>query len=220
MPDKIQILVADDHTLFRQGLINLLNEARLFEIIAEASDGTETLQKIRELKPQIAIVDIEMPGLNGLEIVRAIKNENFPVEFVILTMYKEEEYFNAAMDLGVKGYLLKDNAISDLINCIKSVASGKYFVSPMISDYLINRHERTKSFQQANPALEALSTTEKQILKLISENKTSREIANELYISYRTVQNHRTNICEKLGLKGYNKLLQFALENKAYLNAL
>jgi len=135
----------------------------------------------------------------------------------ILTMYDDEEYFNEALDCGVKGYLLKDNAIADLLHCVRCVTEGKYYVSPLISDFLLNRKQKIIDFKCENPQLTKLTEMEKRILKLIAENKTSKEIAMELFISYRTVQNHRTHVCEKLDLKGHHKLLQFALKNKAYL---
>ncbi|NOZ63178.1 MAG: response regulator transcription factor [Calditrichaeota bacterium] len=212
-----KILIADDHTIFRQGLVKILEAEKFIKIVGECGDGLEAFQKIKELLPDIAILDISMPQLSGLEIVQKIRSENLWIEFIILTMYDDEEYFNEAMDYGVKGYLLKDNAASDLIGCIKSVASDKYYVSPLISEYLINRNSKIQEMKKKNPGLINLTVTEKRILKLIAENKTSREIAELMFISVRTVQNHRTNICNKLGFKGYNKLLQFSLENKSYL---
>ncbi|MBN1352067.1 response regulator transcription factor [candidate division KSB1 bacterium] len=217
MAEKTRVLIADDHPIFRQGLIKLLEAHEPSLIVGECGDGMETLQCIRDLKPDIAIVDISMPTMNGLEIIRCAKRENLPVEFIVLTMYKEEEYLNEALDHGIKGYLVKDNAVSDLITCLKAVARGECYVSPIVSNYLIRRKERIESLYVKNPELANLTATEKRILKLIADNMTSRQIAGALCISHRTVQNHRTHICEKLGLKGYNKLLQFALENKSCL---
>jgi len=217
MVTEIKVFVADDHQIFRQGLLKLLETEKSITIVGESGDGLESLRMIKELNPEIAILDISMPNMNGLEIVKQIKKNDLPVEFIILTMYADEEYFNEALDRGVKGYLLKDNAIADLLICVKYVAQGKYYVSPLISEYLLNREDSIKKLRCEYPGLDGLTATEKRILKLIAENKTSKEIAAELYISHRTVQNHRTHICEKLGLKGYNKLLQFALEHKSYL---
>ena len=217
MPPKTKVLIADDHPIFRQGLIKALEVDKSLEIVAECGDGDEALKKIKELKPDVAVLDISMPGKNGLDIVRQIKKQDKIGEFIILTMYKDEEYFNEALDIGVKGYLLKDNAVSDLMECLKSVVKGKYYVSPLISDYLVNRNVKKKELIKEKPSIEDLTETERKILRLIAENKTSKEIAKQLFISYRTVQNHRNNICNKLGLKGYNKLLQFALQNRFYL---
>jgi len=213
----MKILIADDHPIFRQGLLKIIEADPAFEIIAEAGDGAEALALIKKLRPDIAVLDISMPQLSGLEIARQVQQENLPVRLVILTMYKEEEYFDEAMDLGVKGYLLKENAVSDLRSCVQAVAAGKYYVSPVISGYLINRDARQKALAKEKPALGLLTDTERRILKLLVQNKTSREIAAQLHVSYRTVQNHRMNICAKLDLKGHNKLLQFALEHKSEL---
>ncbi len=217
MTTKIQVFIADDHLIFRQGLIKLLETEKSIQIVGESGDGQEAFQMIQELQPEIAILDLCMPGMSGLEIVKGIRKAALPIEFIILTMYKEEEYFNLALDSGAKGYLLKDNAIADLLTGVKCVAAGKYYVSPLISDYLVHREQVLINMQSARPALASLSRTEKSILKLISENKTSNEIARELFISPRTVENHRYHITEKLDLKGPHKLLQFALEHKSYL---
>lgn len=217
MSKEIKVFVADDHQIFRQGLLKLLETEKLIQVVGESGDGLEALQMIRKLHPEIAILDISMPNMNGMEIVKQIKKDDLSMEFIILTMYDDEEYFNEALDCGVKGYLLKDNAISDLLNCVICVAQGKYYVSPLISEYLLHRDEKTKKLRCENPGLELMTKTEKRILKLIAENKTSKEIAETLFISHRTVQNHRTHICNKLDLKGHHKLLQFALENKSHL---
>jgi len=217
MPAKTKVLIADDHPIFRQGLMRILQADESLEIVAECSDGDEALKKINELKPDVAVLDISMPGKNGLDIVRHLKQQDKITEFIILTMYKEEEYFNEALDLGVKGYLLKENAVSDLMDCLKSVVKGNYYVSPLLSDYLVNRNESKKALIKEKPSLDDLTETERSVLRLMAVNKTSREIAEQLFISFRTVQNHRNNICNKLGFKGYNKLLQFALENKSCL---
>lgn len=213
----MKVLIADDHPIMRQGLKNIIEQSDAFEVVAEAGDGDEAMHLLEKLRPDIAVLDISMPGKNGLEVVRESKKLHLETHFVILTMFTEEEYFDAAMDCGVKGYLLKENATADLRNCLKSVAAGKRYVSPDLSDYLFERQERVQKLYDEVPALQSLTQMEKKILRLISENKTSKEIAAELFVSYRTVQNHRNNICQKLGFRGHNKLLKFALENKSML---
>lgn len=213
----MKIIIADDHPIFRQGLIKIIETASDFELVGEAENGKDALKMILETSPDVAILDISMPHKSGLEIVKACQDADLPTQFIILTMYKEEEYFNEALDCGVKGYLLKENASSDLVDCIVSVAAGKHYVSPILSEYLINRDARHKKLYEEKPALERLTEMERKVLKLIAQNKTSKEIAAELFISHRTVQNHRTNICNKLDLRGHNKLLQFALENREAL---
>jgi DNA-binding NarL/FixJ family response regulator len=217
-PDnRIKVLIADDHPIFRQGLKKVLEEDGKYSIISETSNGTETLEKIRELKPDAALLDIDMPGLNGIEILKSIQIEKIPVKSIILTMYKDEEYFNQAMEYGVFGYLLKDSVVIELIECLDAVESGKHYISPKISDYLLQRSEKQKVLTNAIPQLQLLTKTEREVLRHLSENKTSRKIAEEMFISERTVENHRANICSKLGLKGYNALLLFAVKYKSVL---
>lgn len=215
--DKTKILLVDDHPVVRQGLIKTIEQDLSFEIVGQGGDGAEVISLIKFCKPDLVVLDISLPNLSGLEIVRESGREKLSVEFIMLTMYKDEEYFDAAIKLGVKGYLIKDTALCEILNCLKAVRSGHYFICPQLSHYLINRYERLKSLTHRMPALELLTPAEKKILRLIAENKTSREIAEEICVSIRTVQNHRNHICRKLDLKGYNKLLQFAIENRSAL---
>jgi DNA-binding NarL/FixJ family response regulator len=217
MPESIKILIADDHPIFRQGIIKIVEQDHTYEIVAQCGDGNEVIEKIKELNPAIAIIDISMPGMSGLEVLRAAQKERFATEFIILTMYKDEEYFNEAMNLGVKGYILKDNAAKDLLNCLRTVSQGSHFICPELSNLLLERNAKMQSLLYKTPTLKDLTPTERKILKLIGQNKTSKEIAKELFVSIRTIQNHRNNIAQKLGLKGHHKLLQFAIENKSYL---
>jgi len=213
----MNVFVADDHPIFLEGLIQVIGRNPEIRIVGQANDGQDAWEKISRLQPDVCILDISMPGMNGLEIVKRVKIAGLTNEFIILTMYKDEEYFNEALDLGVKGYMLKENAVSDVLNCLQKVYRGEYFVSAEISRYLINRNQRQKKLFTEYPDLQRLTPTEKKILGLIARNKTSREIAEILFISFRTVQNHRNHICQKLGLRGHNKLLQFAIENKSRL---
>jgi len=182
----MKIFIADDHPIFRQGLLKIMEADPDLEIVGESGDGEEALQLIRSLSPDIAVLDISMPGMSGLEIVSEVRKKSLTVEFIILTMFNEEEYFDEAMDYGVKGYLLKENATSDLLSCLKSVYEGKYYVSPSMSEYLINRNAKVKELSKKAPSLAELTQMEKKVLRLIADNKTSKEIAAELFISYRT----------------------------------
>lgn len=213
----VKVLIADDHPIFRQGLKKVLESEKNYAVVAETSNGEETLEKIRETNPDIAILDIDMPKLNGIEILKIIHKEKIPSKSIILTMYKDEEYFNQAMNYGVMGYLLKDSVVIELIECMEAIESGKHYISPKISDYLLQRSEKQKALTNAIPQLQQLTKTEREVLKHLSENKTSKKIGEEMFISERTVENHRANICSKLGLKGYNALLLFALKNKSIL---
>jgi DNA-binding NarL/FixJ family response regulator len=205
-----KILIADDHPTFLRGLKDIIEEHDGFTVNAEASDGEEALRKIRELQPDLAVLDIQMPKTGGLKLARILKKEKPNLDVIILTGFKEEEYFQEAMALDVKGYLLKDSAAEEIIRCLEVVTSGGYYISPAVSKHVASLLAKGKPV----PGLDSLTEREKQILKSLAENKTSSEIANALFIDVRTVQNHRNNICQKLGLHGYNKLLQFAIENK------
>jgi len=212
-----RVLIADDHPIFREGLVRIIERDKSFTIVGQCGDGGEALALIRELQPEIAILDISMPTMSGLDIARSAQKEGLSVNIVILTMYKDEKYFDAAMDVGVKGYVLKDGIATELVDSLRAISSGRYYISPVISELVIDRRQRLQSLAKATPALSGLTTAERNILKLLAENKTSREIANDLFVSVRTVENHRTHICNKLGIKGYNKLLQFALEHRSVL---
>jgi len=174
-------------------------------------------EQIREKKPDIAVLDVSLPSLSGLDVAAKVRDENLATRVVILTMYKEEETFNRALDLGVHGFVLKENAVQDILNSLTSVARGEHYLSPSISGYLVRRRSRNEELTRKKPGLEDLTKAERRILKLIAEKKTSREIAAELFVSPRTVEAHRANICSKLELHGSHSLLQFALENRAAL---
>jgi len=214
---KSNVIICDDHPIFRKGLVQIITEIKNLEIVGECGDGKTALKLIQDLKPDIAVLDVLMPDKNGLEVAQQLKEIGLPTKIIILTMHSEESYFNEAMDAGVKGYLLKENASTDLKSCIKEVLLGKYYVSSLLSNLLLERENRIKAFQKEIPAIDSLTETELKILKLIAKNKTSKEIAEVLFISYRTVQNHRQHISDKLNLHGPHKLLQFALENKKLL---
>lgn len=211
------IFIVDDHPMIRQGLRKMIEEKTDHKFVGEADNGVQALKLIEELKPDIIVVDISMPEMSGFELIRLLKKKPFAIEFIMLTMYKEEEYFNEAMELDVKGYLLKESTGAEFLKCLREVSLGNYYVSPELSGYLLKRTHAADTFLNQRPSLKLLTQMELKVLKLISENKTSKEIAEQLHISYRTVQNHRSKICEKLELEGYNKLLQFAIEHKQLL---
>lgn len=213
----IQVLIADDHHIFRQGLVALMKNHPSYRVIAETGDGKQALDKIKKLKPDIAILDISMPKLSGLEIAKKIKTMKSNVQLIILTMYTEEEFFREAIDCGVKGYVLKDNSQEDLITALESVSNGKLYVSPLLFSHMIKLDRKRKSLIKKKLAINNLTSTEREILKHIAENKTSKQIASDQFVSFRTIQNHRTNICRKLDLQGTNALLEFAIENKSSL---
>ncbi len=216
--DQIRVVIADDHPIFRKGLLQVIAIEPDLAIVGEAADGQTALEQIKTQQPDVAVLDIDMPKKNGFVLAQEIRDCKLPVKIVFLTMYKEENAFNRALDLGVKGYLLKDSAVTDIVAGIRAVANGQHFISPAISSYLINRHTRTDRLADEKPGLKDLTPTERRILKLIADNKTSKEIAAELFISARTVDNHRTNIATKLDLHGSHALLKFAFDHKSELS--
>ena len=211
---QVSIVVADDHPLFRSGLVNTINEYPLYHVAGESATGAGALEQIRTLKPDVAILDINMPEMNGLEVIKILNREKQETKVVILTMYKDEDYFNEAINLDVSAYILKDCAVNEIIKCLEVVLGGEYYFSPEVLNFLLKRKHKKTLLQNDITGLKGLTVAEKQVLEKVAENKTSKEIAEELFISVRTVQNHRNNICSKLNLKGYNKLLQFAIYNK------
>lgn len=209
--------MADDHPIVRQGLRRMIETDSLLNIVAEADDGEEALKLIAEHQPDVAVLDIDMPKKDGFAVVRELQKIKSRVETIFLTMHSEEELFQAAMDLGVKGYILKDGAVSDIILAIKTVADGRPFISPALSALLLQRRRRMEELEREQPGLHLLTPTEKRILKLIAEDKSSKEIGEDLFISYRTVETHRANICRKLNLQGSLSLLKFAIAHKSEL---
>jgi DNA-binding NarL/FixJ family response regulator len=217
MKPKSSVLLVDDHPLFRHGVSDFIGRNSQFQIVGEASHGTEALRQITSLKPQIVILDVDMPGLNGLEMLKAVRDLSFPVKVIILTMYNEQEIFDAALDLGAKGYVLKENAANDILAALEKVERGEMFVSASMVDAGKRRTDRVKDLLVNKPQIDVLTPAERRILKLIAEDFTSKEIADRLNLSMRTVENHRQHICNKLNLHGPHSLLKFAFDNAAYL---
>ncbi|MDE3057339.1 MAG: response regulator transcription factor [Bacteroidota bacterium] len=215
--DKFQkILIADDHALVRRGLRQVLETRPSIRVI-EAENGEEALHMIRQEKPQVALLDIEMPKMTGFDVAVRVQNESLPVTLVFLTMFKEEHVFNKAMDVGVKGYVLKENTIAEILQCIQAVTAGKYYLSPSISDFLVRRNAKLVTPASDATGVGLLTPAERNLLKLLAEMKTNQQIADALHISIKTVHNHRNNICDKLGLQGAHALLKFAVEHVSQL---
>lgn len=212
MSKQKSILLADDHSLIRNGLRQVL-EAEGDFLISEVDDGEKALDYIREKQPSIAILDIEMPGMTGFEVAKIIEHEGLKVDIIFLTMFKDDSMFNKAMDIGVKGYVLKENTVSEIVQCVNKVLAGKAYLSPAISDFLIRRNNKLMSQPSDKDGLNSLTPSELTIMKKLSDMKTSQEIADELNVSIKTVQNHRHNICNKLNLSGTHALLKFAIEH-------
>ena len=209
MNEIITVLIADDHPIFRRGLRTVIESDSSLKVIAEMDNGEEALRQIQEMEPDVAVLDVNMPGMDGLAVAREIQARHLPTVPVFLTMHSDEAIFNAAVDAEVKCFVIKDGAANDIIKCIKSVVSGQSFFSSQLSPFLLNLHDKQKSF------LDNLTAAERRILGHVAEGKTSREIADLLFVSLRTIDHHRANISTKLNLSGKNGLLTFALTNRA-----
>lgn len=213
----VQVLIADDHPIFREGLAKVISRDPRLQIVAEAENGDAAIALLTEFRPEVAVLDMNMPGQDGFAVVRAAHEAKLAVKVIILTMHNNEELFHSALDLGVAGYVLKDGAITEIINAIRAVAAGRNYFSPELSTYLLNRTNRAASFSQRRPTIHDLTATERRVLKLIAEEKTSKEIAETLGVSQRTIEHHRAHICEKLDLHGFNALVKFAITHKSEL---
>ena len=217
METQIKIVMADDHPIVRQGLRKIIETDENLIIAAEAGDGQAALDLIAEHQPQVAVLDIDMPKMDGFAVVRELQRRRINAEIVFLTMLDEEETFQAAMDLSVRGYVLKDSAAVEIVAAIKAVAAGRPFLSPAMSAMLLNRRRRADELAKDQPGLHLLTPTERRVLKLVADDKTSKEIGEELFVSYRTIEGHRANISRKLNLTGSLALVKFASANKSEL---
>lgn len=217
MNPQLRILIADDHPIFRRGLCEVIEGDTSLRIVREAADGAEALRLIGETSPDVAVLDINMPRMSGLQVARSLWEAKSAVRVILLTMHEEEDFFNEAMNLGVAGYVLKENAAADVINAVHCAASGKLFVSPSLAGLLVRRGERSAALKREKPGIELLTPTERRILKLVAEDNTTKQIAGVLGVSVRTVDTHRQNMSHKLGLSGSHSLLKFAYDNKSSL---
>lgn len=210
----LRILIADDHPIFRQGLRQVIERDEECVIVAEAEHGEAALAAIAAHQPQIAILDIDMPRQDGFDVLRNINAQRLPIAVIFLTMHRDEDHFNEAVNLGAKGFILKDSVADDLLHAIKAVAAGGNYISPALSTYLFNRTTQARAQESTTSALAKLTPTERRVLLLLAEYKTSKEIAAELGVSPRTIDNHRSNISVKLELQGTHALVKFAAQHK------
>ena len=216
MGSKLRIIIADDHPIYRGGLRQVIESGAEYEIVSEADNGESALTMIRGLQPDIAILDVGMPKLDGLAVARALLAESLSVKIIFLTMYREEKLFNLALKAGAMGYVLKESAALDLLNCIQAVAAGEHYTSPAITSYLVKRKQSRQSSPDQN-GIDTLTTTELRVLSMLAECKTTKQIAEALFVSRRTIDHHRANISQKLDIHGSHALMKFALDNKELL---
>lgn len=217
MSDPIRLLLADDHPVVRRGLKASIEEDESLVVVAEASDGNETLCKIVEYKPDVAVLDIDMPGLNGLGVAREATAQNLGTRIIFMTFHADEDLMRTAMDAGGKGYLLKGSETEEVTAAIHAVHTGRTYIGSTMAAILLKQSSDGSGSGLALD-ISALTPTEKKILRLIADGLSSKEIGDELSVHYRTVENHRTNMCRKLNIEGANALARFALQHRTALH--
>ncbi|HYE30325.1 MAG TPA: response regulator transcription factor [Methylomirabilota bacterium] len=214
---SLSVYIVDDHPIFRHGLEQIVQKSNEFTVVGAEGDGAAAAEQMAKLKPNIAILDVHLPSLDGLKIARRLQGMKPEISVIFLTMNDDEATFNAAMDVGARGYILKENAVQDLLIGLKAVAAGGMYFSPSVSHHLLRRNQRASALREKKTGLKTLTETERCVLRLVGQNKTNKEIGQELFISHRTVEAHRANICAKLELKGNRALFLFAVQHKSEL---
>ena len=215
--DPVSIVIADDHPIVRKGLRDILAEERSFHLIGECEDGAQALQCIRTQRPDVAILDIDMPLMTGLEVATVVHRDRLDTAMIFLTITDSVTIFNRAIEYGVTGYVLKDAAVEDLARCIRSVMRGEYFFSSSIAGRAVLEKNRDAGLPVLSSRFSTLTPTERTILRFIGESKSTQEIAELLHVSKRTVDSHRLHIAKKLDLHGSFALVRFALQHKSDL---
>jgi DNA-binding NarL/FixJ family response regulator len=206
-----RLILADDHKLVRQGLKRILEEKTNLEIVGEVGDGLELLNLLNRVEPNLIILDVSMPHLRGIEAVPEIRHVHPDVKVLMLTMHKEEEYLYQAISAGADGYLLKEDAEKELFTAIESIQNGKIYISPGLADQSMQNWARLRRGEDDFHIVEALTVRQREILKLIAEGKSNKEIGDLLCISVRTVERHRANMMSKLNIRKTAELVQYAL---------
>lgn len=208
---KLKVLVADDHGVVRKGLRLLLEEYSELEVVGEAANGREVVKMASELTPDIVLMDVAMPLLNGIEAAEQIRKENTNIGIIMLTMHEDESYVLRALNAGVKGYLLKESAEDDLLRAIKAVAQGKPFFSPAITQTMLEDYMRVLKQDGLSDTFDLLTPREKEVLQLLAEGKTNKDVASILDVSLYTVESHRTNLMQKLNLHNTAEIVLYAV---------
>jgi len=216
----IRTLLVDDHPLFRQGLRQVIAAEADIDVVGEASNGAEALSLFRDQTPDLVVLDVSLPDTSGLDLARLMLKSRPDVRLVILTMLCDEEILNVALGLGVLGYVLKECAADEIMDCIRTVGMGEPYVSAQMSAMLLRHRDTQGSSRAATSVLDRLTTAERRVLRLLAQTKTTKEIALELDVSPRTIEAHRANIGGKLGLKGSHSLLRYAIANSGLLENL
>lgn len=212
MNQKIKILLADDHPIVRNGISASLQSIDQFEIVGEAENGLEAVEMTTDLRPDVVIVDISMPEMCGISATKAIREKNPKTKVLVLTMHDEEQYMVQMLAAGANGYLAKNSSKDELVSAIHAICSNDVFYSPLISEDIIQRYIDALESQQDEEDDIPLTNREKEILELISESLTTKEISAKLFISHRTVDTHRTNLMRKLNIRNTAGLVRFAIQ--------
>lgn len=208
---KIRVLIADDHTIVREGIGMILALHHDIEVVGEAADGQEVIDKVRELSPDVVLMDIVMPGLGGLEATIEALKIDANIKILVLTQYEDAEYIYRFLKAGAVGYVLKKAVGTDLVSAIRSVYQGKSVLDPAIADKVIRSYLDKPEISKDETVYDKLSDREKQVLKLIAEGHTNQQIADALYLSIKTVMTHRTNVMEKLNIHNRTDLVKYAI---------
>jgi DNA-binding NarL/FixJ family response regulator len=208
---KLRLVLADDHTMMRSGLRLLLEREPGFTVVGEASDGREAIEVTDAQTPDVVVMDVAMPNLNGIEAARRITNSHPSTAVIILSMHSDESYVLRALNAGARGYLLKDSAESDLISAVRAVNEGKAFFSPAISKLLVEDYVRQLRQRGVEDSYELLTPRERELVQLLAEGKTTKEIAAILNLSPHTVETHRSNVLRKLNLNSLPELILYAV---------
>ncbi len=209
--NKIRVLIADDHAIVREGLRALLEVQPDIEVVGEATDGEEAVNKTVEIQPDIVLMDITMPGVNGLEATRQIKQRSPDIKILVLTMHEGDEYFFKILDAGASGYFVKGGSSSELISALRAVWHGDVFLYPVMAKKLLRDYLQRVEAGDHKERYDGLTNREREILKLIAEGHTNQEIADLLVLSTATVQTHRAHIMAKLGLHSRTDLIKYAI---------
>ena len=212
MNKPIKILLADDHTIVRQGLARLLEDQPDLRVVGEATDGRMALEKATALKPDIVIMDIAMPLMNGIEAAKRIRKQLPETKILILSMYSHEHYIHQLLETGISGYLLKDSSGRDIINAIKAAMKGETFLSPSISKKVVESYLSPRKSSSMEERYKQLSNREREVFQLIAEGHSTKRIGEMLYVSVSTVKSHKGNIMEKLGVSNPIRLVHFAIQ--------
>jgi DNA-binding NarL/FixJ family response regulator len=214
MTSPYRLLLVEDHTILREGLKSLISAHPQFQIAGEADDGEKALKIAGKINPDLVLIDLSMPRMNGLDAIREIRRQSPNTKILVLTVHKAEEYVFESLKAGADGYLLKDAGTSELMLAMENILAGKNYLSPGISRHIVDGYLRAKQAAPAGPTQNTLTRREKQIVKLIAEGHKTRDIADFLHISEKTVETHRSNLMKKLGAHNAAEVTAYAIENK------